>query len=149
MTEVTIEVSSQRQAVLDHRIISRTITTNVTIIMLVSRTITHDRHMRDLIVFKLKKMIFNHGQILIHKDIGKRHSIRYHLNVSVFIKRQQLKKKDRRKLNGTTVLVLGHVAVGIEEVVASRQRLHLSHHLLMRLLLFQQLLLMLFLFNLL
>ena len=89
MTEVTIEVSSQRQAVLDHRIINRTMTTNVTITMLVSPTITHNRHMRALIVFKLKKMIFNHGQILIHKDIGMRHSIPYDLNVSVFIKRQQ------------------------------------------------------------
>ena len=105
--------------------------------------------MLALIVFKLKKMIFNHGQILVHKDIGMRHSIRYHLNVSVFIKRQQLKRKDRRKSSGTIVLVLGHVAVKIEEVVVSRQRLHLSHHLLMRLLLFQQLLLMLFLFHLL
>ena len=50
MTEVTVEVSSQRQAVLDHRIINRTITTNVTITMLVSRTITHNRHMRALLL---------------------------------------------------------------------------------------------------
>ena len=57
--------------------------------------------------------------------------------------------ENRRKLSGTTVLVLGHAAVKIEEVVASQQRLYLSHHLLMRLLLYQQLLLMLFLFHLL
>ena len=98
MTEVTIEVLSQRQAVLDHQIINRTTTINViiteqmiTIIMLVCQTATQDRHMLVFTVFKHKKMTFSHGhgQMLIHKDTGMRQSIRYHSSVSVFIKRQQ------------------------------------------------------------
>ena len=72
MTEVTIEVLSQRQAVLDHQIINRTTTINViiteqmiTIEMLVCQTATQDCHMLVLIVFKHKKMTSSHGQMLI------------------------------------------------------------------------------------